>query len=110
MYNGLANPMPNTELTANDLAGPADCGGCGACCLHVSSPPFTVDEHAHLPAWARADVDSAGDAAGGNVGPCVWFDVDARTCRHHTIRPLVCRDFAVGGEACHLLRTHNAIA
>ena len=104
------NTMPNTELPARDLASPTDCGGCGACCLHVSAPPFKANEHAHLPAWARAEVASAREAPEGNGGPCVWFDIEAKNCRHHTIRPLVCRDFAVGGEACHLLRTHYAIA
>jgi Fe-S-cluster containining protein len=102
--------MPATELLVTDRDGPIDCGGCGACCLHVSAPPFNAGEYAHLPAWARTEVASARDAAEGNGGPCVWFDLEAKTCRQHTIRPLACRDFAVGGEACQLLRTHYAIA
>ena len=110
MHKSQLKPMPNTEPPASDLAAPIDCGGCGACCLHVSAPPFTAAEHAHLPAWARAEVVGARDAIEGNSGSCVWFDMEAKNCRHHTIRPLVCRDFAVGGEACHLLRTHYAIA
>jgi Fe-S-cluster containining protein len=102
--------MPNSQELVSELAGPTDCGGCGACCLHVSAPPFKTAEIEQLPAWARAEVGVARDSAGDNLGPCAWFDTNARTCRNHTFRPLACRDFAVGGEACRLLRTHYAIA
>lgn len=102
--------MPKLDMPTLELAGPADCGRCGACCLHVSAPPFKAAELALLPTWARAEVVGAREAPGDNGGPCAWFDIEARLCRNHAIRPAVCRDFAVGGEACHLLRTHYAIA
>ena len=102
--------MPTTELPAIELAGPTNCDACGACCLHVSAPPFKAAEYATLPDWARAEVGQAREAPGDNSGPCVWFDLAAGTCRNHATRPQACRDFAVGSEACRLLRTHYAIA
>jgi Fe-S-cluster containining protein len=102
--------MSISDLRPWELATPVDCGGCGACCLHISAPPFKSIELAQLPAWARGEVVHARHTAKDNGGPCAWFDIDAKICRNHAIRPLACRDFDAGGEACHLLRTHYAIA
>lgn len=33
-------------------------------------------------------------------GPCFWFDMESRKCKHHEFRPRVCRDFEVGSEPC----------
>jgi Fe-S-cluster containining protein len=32
--------------------------------------------------------------------PCLWLDPQTRRCRHYEHRPVVCRDFEVGGEEC----------
>jgi Fe-S-cluster containining protein len=31
---------------------------------------------------------------------CLWFDAQARRCRHYEWRPQVCRDYELGGFAC----------
>ena len=104
----IVNSM--SALPASDASMAVDCGGCGACCLHVSTPPFKAIELHLLPTWARCEVVLAQQTTTDNGGPCAWFDSAARRCRNHAIRPLACRDFAVGGEACHLLRAHYAIS
>jgi Fe-S-cluster containining protein len=46
----------------------------------------------------------------GNVetfdGPCYWFDMETRRCRHHEHRPKVCRDFETGSQQCHEWRNY----
>ena len=39
-------------------------------------------------------------------GPCCWFDMETRQCRHHQYRPNVCRDFETGSQQCHEWRRH----
>ncbi len=39
-------------------------------------------------------------------GPCIWFDLVTRRCKHHQYRPRVCREFAVGGLRCREWRHH----
>jgi hypothetical protein len=41
--------------------------------------------------------------------PCIWFDAEARNCRHHEHRPQVCRDLSCGSEACLLSRHQHGI-
>ena len=33
-------------------------------------------------------------------GPCFWFDMETGQCRHHEVRPRVCRDFETGSKEC----------
>ena len=33
-------------------------------------------------------------------GPCAWFDLETRRCKHHEHRPRVCRDFQIGSHDC----------
>jgi Fe-S-cluster containining protein len=33
-------------------------------------------------------------------GPCIWLDMETRMCKHHTVRPNVCRDFETGSPEC----------
>lgn len=35
--------------------------------------------------------------------PCLWLD-DAGRCKHYDLRPLVCREFEPGEEACNDMR------
>lgn len=32
--------------------------------------------------------------------PCSWFDPVTRRCRWYEFRPLICREFVVGGASC----------
>jgi Fe-S-cluster containining protein len=40
--------------------------------------------------------------------PCIWLEPDG-TCRHYDHRPLVCRDFEVGGEDCLRFRSEHGL-
>ena len=44
--------------------------------------------------------------AGELDGPCCWFDMETRRCRHHEYRPRVCRDFETGSRGCRDWRWH----
>jgi Fe-S-cluster containining protein len=33
-------------------------------------------------------------------GPCCWFDMETRQCKHHLHRPNVCREFEIGSRQC----------
>lgn len=35
---------------------------------------------------------------------CIWFEPETKRCRHHEVRPQVCRDLEIGGKACQLAR------
>ena len=39
-------------------------------------------------------------------GPCCWFNMETRQCRHHQHRPNVCRDFETGSPQCHEWRRY----
>lgn len=87
-----------------------DCQGCGVCCLHVSIPPFRPGEIADLATAVADEIAQHRRRAGDqNNGPCAWFDEQTRLCRHHELRPAACREFALGGETCLLVRTHYGI-
>ena len=90
---------------------PMTCDGCGAvCCRHMGYPPFLVlwddREFDALPPALQGEVRLAMLARRGDSGlPCIWLD--GERCRHHDLRPSVCRDFTVGGEDC-LASRHKA--
>lgn len=100
------------------------CDGCGACCLVVTSPPFRRvfdgggEEAWERLRWDRPDLHAAilaADRARRSSGapsfgtPCLWYDTDARRCRHHDHRPRACREFAVGGGDCRDARRRAAV-
>ena len=35
---------------------------------------------------------------------CIWFDPDTKGCSHYEHRPMICREFEVGGEDCLRIR------
>lgn len=100
------------------------CEGCGACCLVVTFPPFRRvfdqggEEAWERLRWERPDLraellaaDRARRASGGpSYGtPCLWFDAEARLCRHYDDRPLACRAFEVGGGDCRDARRRAGV-
>ncbi len=91
----------------------ADCGGCGVCCMHMGYPAFLngsetqADEEysTSLPIDLKTELLHFIAAyqpppVGDLDGPCVWFDMQSRGCKHHAHRPRVCRDFAIGSQGC----------
>lgn len=81
------------------------CDDCGVCCEHAGWPPFLIiagDEEFHaLPEELQAEImEAIATRRGDRRLPCVWYDGENRRCRHHNVRPAVCRDFEVGGKDC----------
>lgn len=109
---------------ANALPIIASCGGCGACCLVVTEPPFRrrldgtgedgwerlrwerPDLHAELLAAARARSIQGAPSFGT---PCLWFDAESLQCKHYEYRPRDCREFAVGSQDCRDARRRAGI-
>jgi Fe-S-cluster containining protein len=100
------------------------CAGCGACCQVVTSPPFRrVFDAEGEEAWERLRRERpdlvrqiTGEAAerrlagGLSYGsPCLWYDPEARACRHYELRPRACREFAVGGADCRDARRRAGV-
>lgn len=75
------------------------------------SPPFVGADDPELellPDDVRADYER-GMADRDQAGwpddvPCFWLDLQTLRCRHYDHRPMICRDFDVGGEGCRVWR------
>ncbi len=57
---------------------------------------LTPEMRAKLKAW----VFSPRRQQYGDDLPCCWMDTFECRCRHYALRPLICRDFKVGSQAC----------
>ncbi|MGQ0635806.1 MAG: YkgJ family cysteine cluster protein [Planctomycetaceae bacterium] len=107
-----AHSLPLTVLH------PSNCDGCGLCCEGIGSPvllyasrpnaaqphPFRPDG---LPEELIREIDDRFLGLVRGQEPqerCLWFDPEARRCRHYEWRPQVCRDYELGGDACISLR------
>ena len=84
------------------------CDGCGKCCQHMVSPPFTrPGELAKLPQALRTELKDFYANVRDSLPeewPCLWLDQETKRCRHYDLRPPICREFEMGGEACLLYR------
>lgn len=93
----------------------SSCEGCGACCAVVVSPPFyRVFDGDGEDAWERLRRDRPDlvaevldherrrreEGCPSHGDPCLWYDPASRLCRHHDLRPRLCRAFEVGGVDC----------
>ena len=97
---------------------PDSCEGCGLCCTGIGSPvllyvsqPHVAGPHpfrpAGLPEELIREIDEhfLGLRRGEEAQKqCLWYDADARRCRHYEWRPQVCRDYELAGVACLLRR------
>jgi|GEM_PF-491671 len=94
------------------------CDDCGACCMTVGTPPFVLDDErdearergVSLP--MRAEIEARRrelDVTGRRDVPCLWFDNETLRCRHHSRRPQVCRDYAMGDWHCRFARRREGI-
>jgi Fe-S-cluster containining protein len=77
--------------------------GCGLCCAEQGTPPMLMDEYHALPSALQWDREAHGDRWSDSL-PCLWFDAEAKRCKHYEHRPLTCREFAPGEEGCGLFR------
>ena len=87
-----------------------NCDDCGACCQHVGHPMWFRDEQEwiDLPAEMKGEHIRylASIAGSDDYGePCYWLDEATKKCKHHDLRPAVCKDFEIGGDDCRRIRT-----
>ncbi len=81
------------------------CENCGICCLTFPLPPFDANELVRAPDELMEQIDAyAKSARFRDVNPCLWLDLDCGKCRHHRVRPVLCRWFEPGCRACNELR------
>jgi len=84
-------------------AGP--CDGCGICCDAFPLPPFDANEEAKAPDGLLREIEEHAKSPGfRESAPCFWQDPRTKRCRHHDVRPTLCRWFEPGGKACNELR------
>ena len=86
------------------------CDNCGICCLAFSIPPFDANELAKASDALLQQVDAyARSARYRKSNPCLWLDLDSGKCKHHEVRPVLCRWFEPGGVACNELRAQAGL-
>ena len=86
------------------------CENCGICCLAYSLPPFDANERAKAPDALLREVEAyARSPRHRESNPCLWLDLDSGKCRHHDVRPVLCRWFEPGGKACNELRVKSGL-
>lgn len=88
------------------------CEGCGQCCRNQPYPPFTYpfddgDDRAPEPHLSQIR-ESVLAGARSDDAPCLWLGSDGK-CMHYAIRPEICRDFEMGGEACRRIRIETGV-
>lgn len=73
-----------------------DCQSCAACCRNSIRPPFSrAGEVEALPEPLRRAVIQLAE---GHIGPCRWLA--GTLCGEYELRPVACREFVIGSEAC----------
>lgn len=81
------------------------CSNCGICCLAFALPPFDANEVAKASDALHLEVEAyARSARYRDSNPCLWLDLASGKCKHHRVRPVLCRWFEPGGTACNELR------
>jgi len=91
-------------------SGDHPCEGCGICCLALSLPPFDVNELLRAPDELLEEVDAyARSPRFRDSNPCLWLDLATGECRHHRVRPVLCRWFEPGCSACNDLRVRAGL-
>jgi len=87
-------------------AAPGACDNCGICCLAFALPPFDANEElVRVPDDLLRRVDDYAHSARFRASsPCCWLDLESGKCKHHELRPALCRWFVPGCESCNELR------
>ena len=81
------------------------CANCGICCLAFSIPPFDANELVRASGELMRQIDDyASSARSRESNPCLWLDLASAECKHHEVRPVLCRWFEPAGPACNKLR------
>lgn len=86
------------------------CDDCGLCCLAFSLPPYDANELVKAP---EALIERIEHYANGprhrDDYPCLWLDLETGKCRHHKVRPVLCRWFEPGCDACNEIRQKSGL-
>lgn len=104
----------NDAVGSLRILSPDSCDDCGLCCEGIGSPvllyqsqPRSDGPHPQRPAGLPQDLIDEIDEhflglARGEESQqqCLWYDPQARCCRHYEWRPQICRDYELGGSAC----------
>ncbi len=106
---------------------PDPCHDCGQCCTQQESPPMYIG---YLPGGTMTRVNTddrrrvrklplavkqelmnyIANMKAGVKPPhptypaCLWYDAATKRCKHHELRPDICRGFEVGEDACNRYR------
>jgi Fe-S-cluster containining protein len=94
------------------------CGGCGLCCMHMRTPPFTgqtdprwkdlsQELRAEIHDWIMSEPSPRYQLMvkhDGDINPCIWLDLVSGKCKHYELRPDICRDYEPGCDPCRKLR------
>lgn len=134
MQRGGFKETNTLGITMAPLPIVSDCTNCGACCMHMRTPPHVVlwedgcpkvhvngmvsdaDDFALLMAAPQEARDVMYRQASAKLSevpddaPCSWFDQATRQCRFHEFRPGICRDFVVGSPDCLQWRKIRGVA
>lgn len=84
-----------------------NCDGCGACCRNQPFPPFTRHDSDTLPAHLVDELLGAGKREDPEA--CLWLDEVTGRCTHYEHRPILCREFELGGDVCLYVRELHQI-
>lgn len=97
-------------MIENPIALPVlSCERCALCCREQTEPPYLPTELDVLPRELRRQIEQQqADPQTGGSKPagCYWLGPDGK-CLHYEQRPLVCREFEMGGEDCLTLRVQH---
>jgi len=88
---GLPLPVLHT------VTPPRSCKGCGTCCSGVFVELCDTD---NVPVKYTQPYDDARIMRQHKNTSCIAFDRKTRTCRIYKNRPLICREFERGANAC----------
>ena len=84
-----------------------NCDGCGACCRNQPFPPFTQRDGDDLPGHIVDELLGAGKREDSDA--CLWLDEVTGRCKHYEYRPMLCREFELGGDVCLYARELHQI-
>lgn len=85
------------------------CAGCGHCCSTQGTPPFSWHSDDVPPRHLKWNTSEHAFRYDDEL-PCLWFDIEARRCKHYEYRPLACRTAVVPGDkVCGEFRTRNGL-
>lgn len=95
--------LPVLQQAGSKPGAVTSCQGCGGvCCREVPVPPY-LDDIDFIPVELQREVMEAQKHEAEWLAqgrPCIWWEPATGMCRHHDIRPNVCREYVIGEDLC----------